>query len=191
MELTGWIKSVYPGFMDEGWKILLELNEAAVLRDGYEDLKNEKLHIKLTKYRRKRSRDANSYYWELVGKLSSKMNISMSRCHNMMLRSYGTVEIIDGSLIQILIPDTDEAYEDVLERETYHLKPTSQVKKGNNGQNYRSYILLKGSHAYNVDEMSALINGLVAECQAQGIETMPPEKLDHLMYMYEIHNSKN
>ena len=140
-----------------------------------------RVSIKVTKYNEKRSLDANAYYWLLLTKLAGVMKISNNYCHNFMLRRYGTLEEIDGKPVYLVIPDTDEAEKKADESETYHIKPTSNVREGNDGKMYRTYMLLKGSHRYSTAEMSRLISGLVDECRQCGIETMTPAELARLM----------
>ena len=64
------------------------------------------------------------------------------------------------------------------------MKPTSEVKQGRDGEMYRTYIMLRGSSAYNTKEMSRLINGIVSECKEMGIETLPPNELKRMMELY-------
>lgn len=45
--------------------------------------------------------------------------------------------------------------------------------------------LFYGSSAYDTAQMSRLIDNIVQECKAQGIETMPTEKLDRLKEMWK------
>jgi hypothetical protein len=137
--------------------------------------------LKVTKYNEKRSLDANAYYWLLIGKLSKVQNISTTYCHNIMLRRYGVLEEIDGKPVYLVIPDTDEAEKKADEAETYHIKPTSNVREGNDGKMYRTYMLLKGSSQYDTAEMSRLISGLVDECRQCGIETLTPAELASMM----------
>lgn len=73
---------------------------------------------------------------------------------------------------------------EVDEAQLYHLRPTSQVKAGKNGEMYRTYMMLKGSSVYDTREMSMLIDGLVSECREAGIETLPPEELERMMAAY-------
>ena len=80
--------------------------------------------------------------------------------------------------------------ETALEAETFHIRPTSQVKQGKDGKAYRTYTVLAGSSTYDTKEMSELINGLVAECKEQGIETLPPEELARMMAEYEENHRK-
>ena len=127
--------------------------------------------------RKKRSLDANSYYWCLLGKLAEALHISTCAAHNLMLRRYGQLEMMDGKLVYLVVPDTEEAENKALEAETYHIKPTSQTKQGRDGLDYRTYMMLRGSSTYDTKEMAALIDGIVGECRQVGIETLPPDKL--------------
>ena len=140
-----------------------------------------KIRLKVTEYKAKRSLDANAYYWLLIGKLSKVLNISTSFCHNVMLRRYGTLETVDETPVYLLFPDTDEAQNKVDEAETYHVKPTSNVREGNDGKMYRTYMLLKGSHEYNTAEMAALISGLRDECMQVGIPVETPDEIANLL----------
>ena len=142
------------------------------------------LVIAANKPKLKRSLSMNGYYWTLIGQLASKMRISTSRCHNIMLRRYGTLENVDGESIVAFIPDTDKAENEALEAETYHLKPTSATKVFNDGENYRMYYVLKGSSQYDTKEMSTLINGIVDECNHVGIPTATPAEIAEMMKHY-------
>lgn len=133
-----------------------------------------------TEHKEKRSRSQNSYYWELLGRLSRKLRKPMAAVHNEMLRSYGVPEIIDGGLITVMVPDSEIGEARAIMSESYHLKPTSRLKTGNDGNIYRMYMLLKSSHDMNTEEMSGLLNGLIEECKAQDIETLPPDELERL-----------
>ena len=65
--------------------------------------------------------------------------------------------------------DTDEAEEQILEAEKTHLKPTSRVIEGQDGNIYRLYVLLKGSSAMDKEEFSALMDGILDECRQAGL----------------------
>lgn len=158
--------------------------------DFIEKLKEKVLSVELKQYREKRSLDANAYYWLLVGKLANKIGQSKAWIHNDMLRKYGQIEVVDGKMIYLVIPDTEMAYKTAYEAQEYHIKPTSQVKEGKDGMTYRTYIMLRGSSSYNTKEMSQLIEGLVEECKDVGIETMTPDELKRMMELYEKNKQK-
>lgn len=139
------------------------------------------LEVEIRKKRKKRSLDANSYYWKLASEVADALHVSKPYIHNYLLRKYGQLEIIDGQGVYIVLPNTESAQKSVDEAQTYHLKPTSQVKPGKGGMMYRTYMMLKGSSEYDTNEMSHLIDGLVSECKEMGIETLSPEELERMM----------
>ena len=145
----------------------------------------KKYTVTIKEFRKKRSLDANAYYWVLLSRLAEAVGISKPRAHNLMLRRYGQNLMIAGQMAYLVVPDTTEAEETALEAETFHIRPTSQVKQGKDGKAYRTYTVLAGSSTYDTKEMSELINGLVTECKEQGIETLPPDELARMMAEYE------
>lgn len=121
----------------------------------------------------KRSLDENSYYWLLVGKIAKAISASLNEVHNTMLRRYG-VPMDVGGLVYAFIPDTDEGERSTLMSETYHLKPTSNVREGKNGTDYRAYIIMKGSSQLDTTEFARLIDGTISECEQMGIDARKP-----------------
>lgn len=137
----------------------------------------------------KRSLSQNGYYWQLVGKIADAMRIPKPEVHNKMLRAYGQVQGIDGRLITVTIPDTEKAEKQTLLAESYHVKPTSQVKLGTKNQLFRTYVLLKGSHELTTEEFSVLLDGTIREAQSIGIETITPLELE-AMRAYEVNHQR-
>lgn len=150
----------------------------------------EKYTAEIRKTSKKRSLDANAYYWTLVDKLSKALDISMSHCHNLMLRRYGTFKLFGGQVLYVVIPDTDEASKEADEAEECHIKPTSEVREGKDGLMYRTYIMLKGSHEYNTTEFSHLVNGLVDECKQVGIPTATPDEVAKMISLLQTRGGK-
>lgn len=151
---------------------------------GLERYAEKALTVSVKEYSKKRSLTANAYYWTLVGALAKALKITNSAMHNMLLRRYGAPEEIGGRLCYVTMPDTVEAEQRVLEAETYHLKPTSDVRVGTDGSFWRTYVMLKGSHEYDTKEMTRLIDGIVSECKELGIETLPRDQLERMLEDY-------
>lgn len=167
-KFTGILKQPIIDFRSGRLTLLFEPNED--FRETYEELKGcDKLSLEIKKYRAKRSLDANAYYWTLITKLARVIDVSNAEQHNRMLQLYGYPEVIDGKHVLMVIPETEEAHEKVMKAEEYHLKPTSNVREGNDGIMYRTYILMRGSRTYNTEEMARLISGLITECKDAGI----------------------
>lgn len=184
-DLTGKIHSM--AFSVDGKPLItFEVNEgqpALKMAQKFKD--SPKIKLKVTEYKAKRSLDANAYYWLLIGKLSKALNISTSYCHNVMLRRYGVLEMFDDKPVYLMIQDTDEASRKADEAETYHIKPTSNVREGNDGKMYRTYMMLKGSHEYDTAEMATLIAGIRSECINVGIPVETPDEIASLLSLME------
>lgn len=141
----------------------------------------ERLDVEIEKHKKRRSRDANAYYWKLVGKIANITGDSRNRIHNIMLNRKGELDQMpDGSLISMCIRDDI----DYLEFLHPHLKPTQKTIV-EDGKLYRWYYQIKGSSEYNTAEMSALIDEIVNECKGLGIETLTPAELERMMAAYD------
>ncbi len=188
MKFTGRLKQPIIDFMSHRLTILFEPNED--FEQAYEELKGyDKLSLEIKPYKRKRSLDANAYYWVLVTKLARILGASNAELHNILLAKHGVMEIVDGRTIKAVLPDTDEANRRVMESQVYHLRPTSDVRMGKDGMVYRTYIMLRGSSTYDTAEMSRLIDGLVCDCKDAGMpdsEIASPEERRILKERYGI-----
>lgn len=174
------------GLLSGDWRITI----LSGTKPDCADLIGSDVDVSIKKARKKRSLDANGYYWQLSGKLAEALKISKPRLHNQLLRRYGQLEIVEGRAVYIILPDTEEVEKKVDEDEVLHLRPTAQVKEGKGGLMYRTYMLLKGTHDYNTKEMSVLIDGLVSECKEAGIETATPEEIERMKQLYDERTNK-
>lgn len=188
MECIGRLKGLGIDLMSRHQKLEIEVDSD--IRKEYDKLKDkEKLRIRIVQYRKKRSLDANAYYWTLLTKFADVIGLSNPEAHNMMLRGYGQSEIFDGKAVYVTIPDTEEAEKKVNNATDYHLAPTSQVRMGNDDVMYRTYRLLRGSRTYDTKEMSRLIDGLITCCKEAGIpetEIASPNEKEILKERYGV-----
>lgn len=119
----------------------------------------------------KRSRTANSYYWELLTQLAGELRTSKEELHEVMLQRYGQYLINDDGNIRCMILAADL---DPSEIEGLHVEYACDVPQG------KKYHIIKGSSFYDSKEMSELIDGLVSECKEVGIPTMPESEFERL-----------
>lgn len=178
--MIGQIEKV-EGLLDGTYRIALLTHQ----KPDIQPLIDKPVNISITEQKRHRSLDANAYYWVLLSKLAEHMGVSKPFCHNFLLNRYGQIEVIDGRAVYVVLCETDTVQKRVEEDSFLHLRPTAQVKDGTDGRQYRTYMLLKGSHEYNTKEMSCLINGLVSECKEVGIETLPDKEIERMMQHYK------
>lgn len=169
-------------------KTMIQFEVAGDVLPDCEKLGAKELDIRAYPVSKRRSLNANAYYWVLVGKMAEKLRISTARLHNLHLRECGYREMMGDQVVYVVIPDDQE--EDVLERESFHLAQTSEVKWGKDDRLYRTYALLRGSHTFNREEMSRLIDTAVEGAKALDIETLTPDELRRMMEAYknEVHH---
>lgn len=131
------------------------------------------LEVRLPK--KKRSLDANSYYWVLLHRYAEWAGRSDVYMHNEILAHYGQPEEIDGKPVYVVMIDTD-AYKEL---EYIHLRATSDVRLGDDLRTYRTYRVMRGSKTYDTKEFSRLVDGLIQEIigSEAPIETMTPAEL--------------
>lgn len=189
MQCRGKIRQIARDFSTNG--ILVTLSLTDISEQALQTIAAlDDLMVEMKRYRKKRSLNANSYYWELVGKLAEVNRITNNAQHNLLLRDYGQLERFDGQLVQTMLPDTDEVENKALESATLHIRPTSHTMVGGNGVVFRSYLMLKGSSTYDSKEMSRLIDGTVHEAKQMGIETLSPEELKRMKEDLRRHEAK-
>lgn len=136
--------------------------------------------LSLHQEKKKRTLSQNAYYWKLLEQMAVKSHVAKAEIHNTNLRHLGLVLRISDKPVYILLPDSEKAEKEVLNAITYHLAPRSETKVGTDGKIYRWYVMLRGSSQMDVQEMSALVDFAVQDAKALGIETLPPEELEHM-----------
>ena len=140
--------------------------------------------ITITPHRERRSLDANAYYHVLITKIAKAMGVSMAEVKNMTLSRYGQLELVDGKPVEFLISDDV----DISKREDIHLQPTGTAEYIN-GYHRSCYRVIRGSHTYNTDEMSALIKGTIEDARDAGLtdaEIMTPNERKALREAYGV-----
>lgn len=163
-----------------------DLNGGAILSfklqgsDGravYDEYNGKDLTLKISKFSPKRSKNANAYFWELCGRLSEKLNIPKDEVYREQIRHVGVYKDFQG----ISVPDAKTlrtAWEMlgtgwITEQVDYDTSETVTV---------RCYY---GSSQYNTRQMSRLIDNIVQDCEAVGINTMTPQELSLLKSEWE------
>ena len=176
MDLTGRLCEVSRDYITRKPMIKFIVNEDI---NGVDDLQDKDLKIKVSKVTKPRSLDANAYFHVLCDKLRQKLGISMARCKNLLITSYGQIEYLSEG--QALIYKTNAPVEYIQELEAAHMK---FIQKGEDGAYW--YKVYRGSHTYDSAEMHKLLEGTIQECQMQGIETKTPDEIRKMEMLWKI-----
>ena len=150
----------------ETGRYILQLETDSRISVGYEDLKGETVDIIIRKHREKRSLDQNALYWSMVVVLAKHLGQSNAWVHNKMLGRYGVPYYYGNRVAMVVLPDGDP---EIMESEDFHVRPTSDVREGKDGKQYRTYIVMRGSSTYNTAEMTRLVDGIESEVKNLGI----------------------
>lgn len=145
-------------------------------RKDYDRLKEKDVDITVKRYYKKRSLDANAYAWVLIDKIAEALNISKTEVYRKTLREIG------GVSTKVCVPT--EAVEQLKESWEANGLGWQVDTMPSKLKGCTTVILHYGSSTYDTKQMSALIDALVEEAQALGIETLPPDELERLKSLW-------
>ena len=172
---------INPLFSGKGQDIVLFLMEQNDKEKTYD----------LIEHKESRSLNANSYFHVLADKLRHLPNIqcSMACMKNHLITDYGQIWYMDDEQTEPMFYKTNAPEEYIKELESLHMKCIRVSEE--NGKPVYYYRMYRGSHTYNSQEMSLLIAGTVQECEQQGIQTMTPAEISHLVGLWKPKEKEN
>ncbi len=172
-ELNGTIQTVSVDYQTDNALLTLSINQKQSAINCYDDLHlAEKLSIKIDKYREKRSLNANSYCWVLIGKIADVLRISKDELYFTMLKRYG-----QGAVAKI-----PKKFVEHFKRTTQYYEEHEKLQDEENAKYFRFWV---GSSHYNSEEMSILIDGIVNEAKEMGIPTETPDRIAEMISLWE------
>lgn len=144
--------------------------EVASYIDSLEDAKQYVMTIKEKK--KKRSLDANSYFWLLCDKLAEKTRIPKTEIYRSYIKEIGgvsdTVCVLDKAVDKLCETWEQNGLGYQTDRYKSKMKGCTNV------------VLYYGSSTYDSKQMSRLIELIIQDCNINEIETLPPEQLQML-----------
>ena len=141
---------------------------------AFNDILNVDLAVKLSKYRERRSLDANAYAWVLMSKIADAVESSKDDIYEEMLNRYGVFYQDENGYIVVTVKSSVDI--STLQGHWRRYKE--------NGA-FTSYIMIKGSSEYDTAEMSRFIDGVVYEAKQLGIETETPDEIERLKALWQ------
>lgn len=138
---------------------------------------DEKISVRFSKHRRKRSLDSNAYAWVLMDRLSEKLGIPKEQIYRQYIKEIGSVSetiCIKAEGVQKLC-------------EAWHKNGLGWLTATfpSDTKGYTNVLLYYGSSTYDTRQMSRLIDMIVNDCKEQGIETADPEELRALLESWD------
>lgn len=181
MKLTGKIVDANVDFVTGIPKITLAVNEKNDFLQGYDDLKDiEKLSIELKPFRARRSLDANAYCWVLIDKIAENQGVSKEEVYREAIKNIG-----GNSEIVCVKNEAVERLCEYWRRNGIGWQTDTFPSKIDNCTNV---ILYQGSSVYDTKQMSLLLENLIQDCKALGIQTETPETIARMKSLWREGN---
>lgn len=169
MAMRGRLLDLSIGF-NQKQRLTVELDHD--FRETFDQLKEAELDIEIKKHRRRRSLDANAYAWVLIDKIASAMRISKVQVYRDAIRDIGGV-----SEVVCMQDEAVERFCRSWEANGLGCQTETIPSKISGCTNVIVYF---GSSTYDTRQMSTLIDRLIQDAKALGIETMTPAELGRL-----------
>ena len=122
-------------------------------------------------YKKKRSLNANNYFWELTTELANVLRMDKEEVYFRLLQKYGQSEMVS------VVADID-----VKPYFKYYSEAGESIL---NGKTFKHYKVYKGTSEMNSKERWILTEGLINECETQGIPTKPQEEIASLLESWQ------
>lgn len=137
-----------------------------------EELLDKDLTCRLVRFRKRRSLDANAYFWVLCSRLAERLKIPQSDIYR------GYIKEIGGNNTVVCVPD--KAVEDLTKGWAHNGIGWQTETLPSKIEGCTNVVLYYGSSTYNTEQMSRLIDFVIQDCNAQGISTMTPNEIAEL-----------
>lgn len=162
------------GIRIEGGEVILTTNDPAARRIAYDFKPGE---YELQRVRKKRSINANAYFFALADELSKKVNIPKTEIYRNYIKEIGGVSEI--------VCVKKEAVKKLCEGWQHNGLGWQTEIIPSKLKDCENVILYYGSSTYNTEQMSRLINLIVEDCKVQGIETRTPDEIANMLSLWE------
>lgn len=162
------------GIRVQGTELVLQTTDPEARRIAYNFKPGE---YELTRTRKKRSKDANAYFFCLIDKLAKQLNIPKTEIYRNYIKEIGGV-----SETVCLRSEAAEKLCENWRRNGLGWQTDTMPSKIKGCTNV---ILYYGSSTYNTEQMTHLIDMAVEDCKIQGIETRTPAEIADMLSLWE------
>lgn len=178
VDTTARLRDMTQDFKTKRFVLTMEIENPQAAMNVWDELHgDEKISVRFSKHRKKRSLDSNAYAWVLMDRLSEKLRIPKEQIYRQYIKDIGGVS-------ETICIKTDGVQKLC---EAWHKNGLGWLTATfpSDTQGYTNVILYYGSSTYDTRQMSRLIDMIVHDCKEQGIETANPEELRALLASWD------
>ncbi len=174
VDTTARLRDMTQDYKTKRFVLTMEIENPQTAMNVWDELHgDEKISVRFSKHRKKRSLGSNAYAWVLMDRLSEKLGIPKEQIYRQYIREIGGV----SETICIKTDGVNKL------REAWHKNGLGWLTATfpSDTQGYTNVILYYGSSTYDTRQMSRLIDMIVYDCKELGIETADQEELRALL----------
>lgn len=157
---------------DNGVWLCLKVNEPAPARYFVMKKQNILYDVEIKQHREKRSLDANSFYWVMVGNLAKAIGDTPENIYRRHICDIGNYETICMKT---------EAVDGFTRCWTSNHLGRFVETKASKLPGCTTFLAYYGSSDFDRREMSMLIDNCLQDCEAAGVDTTPLDKISLLL----------
>ncbi len=177
MKLKGKIVDINLDFLNHKPKITIEsTNQKDICTDEFNLLQQEELiDIDLSKHKEKRSLNANSYCWVLLGKIAEVVGNTKEEVYREYIKDKGIYKII--TMNSEAVPTFKRVWE---ERGLGWVCESSETKIAG----LTDVVAYYGTSSYNKKQMAIFIDYVVQEAKELHIQTLTPDEISKMKSLW-------
>lgn len=122
-------------------------------------------------HKEQRNKKQNDKYYKLLNELAKKLKKGWREIHFDMLKNYSVT-------YEMMVPEETE-----IRGIEYYEKKSTIIK---NGKKFNVYHIYTPSHELKTDEFAILLDGLIHECEQQGIDTRSSDEIERDSKLYGL-----
>lgn len=159
-------------------ELCLRVKNLPAARQFVYSMQNKKTYTcEVKELHKKRSLDANAYFWVLADKLAEATRLPKEEVYRHAIREIGGVS------------DTVCVKEQAAEKlcQLWRARGLGWMAEAFPSKlpGCKNVTLYAGSSTYDARQMARLIDNIVQDCRAVGVETLPPDKLAALLDQWQ------
>lgn len=182
-EFTGRVVGMSINVETNKANVTLEINEKSDILKFFDEIKAfGKLVIRLAKHRKKRSLNANAYAWHLMGEIAESQGITSEEVYRHQIREVGIFRVVE----------INEAAADTLSH-SWGLHGLGWFAERLDYGKTEGFVLMRlyyGSSSYDSKQMSRLLENIIQDCEALGIQTKTPDEIANLVSLWETERTR-
>lgn len=178
VDTTARLRDLTQDYKTKRFVLTMEIDNPQTAMNVWDELHgDEKISVRFSKHRKKRSLDSNAYAWVLMDRLSEKLGIPKEQIYRQYIKEIGGV----SETICIKSTGVNKLCEAWHKNGLGWLTATFPTCI----QGFTNVVLYYGSSTYDTRQMSRLIDMIVHDCKEQGIDTANPEELKALLESWD------